>query len=224
MRTMSTLLVGFDSAWTATKCGALVGAFCSDDGVLNALSPPQTANYREAAAVILGWQAQLCPTSTIVLLDQPTIVPNKTGQRPVESIVAPSVSRRYGGVQPASTGREEMFGTGAPVWSFLEKFGGAADPLDPRSSGSHVFETYPVLAMIALGWTRADSRPAGRLPKYNPERKRTFCLSDWRYVCGQLSGEFRKRGLTEISEWLDKVGRNSSPRKCDQDSVDACFC
>ena len=28
-----------------------------------------------------------------------------------------------------------------------------------------------MLAMIALLWTLPDSRPAGRLPKYNPQRK-----------------------------------------------------
>lgn len=221
---MNTLLIGFDSAWTATKCGGLVGAFCSGDGVLQALGPPLAVNYDEAAAVIRRWQAELCPASTIVLLDQPTIVRNPKGQRPVENIVAPSVGRRYGGVQPASTARIEMFGKGAPVWPFLEQFGGAADPLTFVSSGSQVFETYPVLAMIALGWTLPDSRPGGRLPKYNPERKKTFCLSDWQYVCELLSDRFRERGLTEIFEWLDGASRNPSPRKCDQDSLDACFC
>lgn len=221
---MSKLLIGFDSAWTASKSGAIVGAFCSDDGTLRALGLPQTANYREAAAVILGWQAELCPTTTIVLLDQPTIVKNETGQRPVENIVSPSVCRRYGGMQPANTARHEMFGRDAPVWPFLEQFGGVADPLNPVATGGQVFETYPVLAMLALGWTLPDSRPSGRLPKYNPERKKTFTLEDWRYLCTQLSGQFRERGLTEIVEWLDEAGRKPSPRKRDQDCLDACLC
>lgn len=174
---MNTLLIGFDSAWTAAKCGAIVGAFCSDDGIRD-LGPPQTVDYEQASDVILKWQAELRPTSTIVLLDQPTIVRNDNGQRPVENIVGSAVSRRYGGVQPASIKRTDMFGRDAPVWPFLEQFGGAADPLDPASVSSQVFETYPVLAMIALGWTLPDSRATGRLPKYNPGRRKTFSLSD----------------------------------------------
>ena len=71
------------------------------------------------------------PTATIVLLDQPTIVNNTTGQRPVENIVASAVSLRYGGMQPANTSKEEMFGTKAPMWKFLARFGGPADPLEP---------------------------------------------------------------------------------------------
>ena len=54
-----------------------------------------------------------------MLLDQPTIVKNATGQRPVENLVASSVSLRYGGMQPANTARVEMFGKSTPVWSFV---------------------------------------------------------------------------------------------------------
>jgi hypothetical protein len=54
---------------------------------------------------------------------------------------------------------------------------------------SLVFETYPVLAMIALGWTLPDSRPTGRLPKYNPQRRQTFSTDDWRHVCSRLSDD-----------------------------------
>ena len=221
---MSTLLIGFDSAWSATNCGAIVGALSSSKGVLRALGPPQTADYKDALRVIRNWQSGLRPTSTIILLDQPTIVGNASGQRPVENIVASLVSRRYGGMQPANTSRKEMFGRNAPVWSFLEQFGGAADPLDSVPVRNQVFETYPVLAMIALGWTLRDSRVAGRLPKYNPQRKKTFLLSDWQYVCGKLSDQFKERRLNEIFQWLETVRSNPSPRKTDQDNLDSCSC
>jgi hypothetical protein len=42
-----------------------------------------------------------------------------------------------------------MFGKKAPVWPFLTRFGGPADPLEPIAN-SRVFETYAVLAMIGL--------------------------------------------------------------------------
>lgn len=190
----TTLLVGFDSAWTRTNRGALVGVLQRNTAAFQELGPPRLVDFREAEAVILKWQAEWLPTATIVLLDQPTIVKNASGQRPVESLVSSPVSLRYGGVQPANTTRKEMFGDPAPLWSFLTRFGGAADPLEPVAN-TRVFETYPVLAMIALGCTLPDSRAAGRLPKYNPERRKTFSNSDWQHVCGLASGAFRERGL-----------------------------
>ncbi len=216
-----TLLVGFDSAWTAINSGALVGVLHFDDGTFHGLGAPQIVDYREAEGVILKWQAEQLPTATIVLLDQPIIVNNAAGQRPVENIVGSPVSRRYGGMQPANTAREEMFGKEAPVWPFLTRFGGPADPLEPVAE-TRVFETYPVLAMIALGWILRDSRAAGRLPKYNPERKKTFSISDWQHVCKRASGAFRDRGLMDIVQWID-VAQNTSPRKSDQDGLDALF-
>ena len=64
------------------------------------------------------------------------------------------------------------------VWAFLSQFGGAADPLQPLTNAA-VFETYPVLSMIAFNWTLPDVRVTGRLPKYNPARRKTFSISDW---------------------------------------------
>src|SRR5580704_14991165 len=116
---MTILLVGFDSAWTPTNSGALVGVLQLDDGMFNELGPPQIVDYREAEPIILKWQAEHVPTATLVLLDQPTIVKNATGQQPVENLVGSPVSLRYGGMQPANTGKAEMFGEGAPVWPFL---------------------------------------------------------------------------------------------------------
>lgn len=220
---MTTLLVGFDSAWTPNNSGALVGAIRFNDGTLHSLGMPQIVDYREAEVLILKWQAKEAPTATIVLLDQPTIVKNTRGQRPVENIVGSPVSLRYGGMQPANTAREEMFGKQAPVWPFLTRFGGPADPLEPIAD-TRVFETYPVLAMMALGWMLPDSRAAGRLPKYNPERKKTFSISDWKYVCGMASTAFSDRRLMDIVRWINHAARNASPRKSDQDGLDACLC
>ena len=116
-----------------------------------------------------------------------------------------------------------MFGTGAPVWPFLARFGGAANP-NGQLAGTLVFETYPILAMIALNWILEDPRPTGRLPKYNPERRRTFSIPDWQYVCNQASGIFRERQLDDVVDWIDQVSTKTSPRKADQDGLDACLC
>jgi predicted RNase H-like nuclease len=67
-------------------------------------------------------------------------------------------------------------------------------------------------------------RATGRLPKYNPERRKTFSNSDWQHVCGLAIEAFRRRGLAAIVEWLAAVGKAPLPRKRDQDGLDACLC
>jgi predicted RNase H-like nuclease len=215
---MVTLLVGFDSAWTAANSGALVGVLHLDDGKFRSLGAPQKVNYRKAEEVIAKWQDEQVPTATVVLLDQPTIVTKAAGQRPVEDIVGSPVGRRRGGMQPANTSKEKMFGKEAPVWRFLKRFGDPADPLKPVA-GTRVFETYPVLAMIALDWMRPD----GNLPKYNPKRK-TFLPEDWKLVCDRTSGAFRDRGLIDIVRWIASATQKTPPPKSDQDGLDACLC
>jgi len=116
-----------------------------------------------------------------------------------------------------------MFGANAPIWSFLSRFGGAADPYR-LNTPTAVLETYPVLAMIAWGWMLADRRPKGRLPKYNPERRKTFSLSDWTHVCSNVSTALRLRKLEGVADWVDAAAQLSRPRKCDQDKLDACVC
>ena len=221
---MAILLVGFDSAWTPGKRGAIVAAIQGDDGSFLDLGDPQSADFHEAESAIRKWQYEQSPASTMILLDQPTIVSNSTGQRPVENIVGSCISLRRGGMQPANSARADMFGAGAPVWTFLAKFGGVADPLGLTSFEDVVLETYPVLAIIALGWLREDSRIAGRLPKYNPARAKSFSLEDWQYLCGETSRAFRERSLFGVARWIDEVRDRERPRKADQDGLDACLC
>jgi predicted RNase H-like nuclease len=116
-----------------------------------------------------------------------------------------------------------MFGDGAPVWRYLEQFGGPVDPISGQVTG--VIETYPVLTMIALGWTRPHcTRACGRLPKYNPARKKTFTIEDWQHVCRLTSKEFSDRGLRRIAQWIEEACEKPKPRKSDQDRLDACIC
>jgi predicted RNase H-like nuclease len=220
---MKKLLVGFDSAWTPNRTGAIVGAVLLPEGTWTELGAPVNADFSEAERRISGWQRDQSPDTTLVLLDQPTVVLNETGQRPVENIVASPVSLRYGGVQPANTQRTEMFGANAPVWRFLQKFGGPVDPRVPAYDVG-VIETYPVLAIITLGWTLPDTRPTGRLPKYNPERRQTFSTHDWKHVCTRAAGFIANAGLPSLSAWLTERGELKAPRKSDQDKLDACLC
>jgi predicted RNase H-like nuclease len=220
---MSLLLVGFDSAWTPAKSGALAGVLQTSDGTFVELGTPRIANFPGAETLILEWQLEFRPDSTIVMIDQPTIVANAAGQRPVENIIASAVNRRYGGMQPASTAKTEMFGDAAPVWPFLTRFGGPADPAG-LASDTRVIETYPVLVMIALDWMMPDARTAGRLPKYNPGRRKTFSQSDWLHVATLTRDAYRQRKLPAITEWLEARVGGAPPRKSDQDGLDACLC
>lgn len=221
---MNTLLVGFDSAWTAGKAGAIVGAARMPDGTYIELGAPSSATFATAAAIISRWQEEYRAASTLILLDQPTVVRNAVGQRPVENLVASPVSLRYGGVQPASLKRAEMFGPEAPLWPFLTQFDAGQDPWR-SGAASQVLETYPVLAMIGLGWILPDNvRPTGHLPKYNPERRSTFDVEHWTFVCQQAAAEVQRFGLVQLGDWLIQMGEKRAPRKEDQDCVDACIC
>lgn len=217
-----TLLIGFDSAWTCHRRGAIVGIVREPDGALLELGVPRPANFDEAAAVVADWRSSEPAAMTVIMLDQPTIVKNATGQRMVERIVSSPVGRRKGGMQPVSTGRTDMFGRDASLWPFLDRYGvgTVAGPL----AESQVFETYPALVMIALGWLLPDRRPAGRLPKYNPTNRKTFALNDWRQVCLWLAQEMAARGLRGLAAWLRLMETSQSPRKTDQDGLDACIC
>ncbi len=219
---MTQLLVGFDSAWTERKSGALAGLVRLPGGTYVELGAPSLATFRDAEAQIANWQVKHSPTSTVILLDQPTVVRKSSGQRPVENVVSSSVSLRHGGMQPANRGREDMFGPNAPVWGFLDRFGGAASPFERQST--RVLETYPVLSMIALNWLVPDARPTGRLPKYNPERRKTFSIDEWSLVCQHTSAEFAARGLDGLTAWADSLAKKRAPRKHDQDRIDACIC
>lgn len=218
---MTRLLVGFDSAWTAGNSGGLIGTVCRGVDGYEDLGHPIPANFQKAERTIREWQDKHGPSETILLIDQPTVVGNMTGQRPVENLVASPVSRRHGGMQPANTARNGMFDADAPIWPFLQHFGGPTDPLY-QAKDTQVFETYPVLTIIALGWTLPDARSTGRLPKYNPERP-TFSQEDWNHLCALTAGQFSKRGLENIAAWINSKSK-LRPTKRDQDGLDACLC
>ena len=118
---MSTLVVGFDSAWSANNSGAIASVLI-DGGKAKEEFLLQPACFQHATDAIKQLQKLHRPTSTIIMIDQPIIVINKTGQRSVENIVSSIVGKRKGGMQPANTGKSAMFGDAAPVWAFLEAF------------------------------------------------------------------------------------------------------
>ena len=224
---MSDLLIGFDSAWTPGNQGAIAAALLTDGGILLELGTPLTANFHQAGNLIESWRTKYKPAMTLIMIDQPTIVMNDTGQRCVEKIVSSPIGKYRGGVQPANTGKASMFGKAAAIWKFLDELGGPSNPYhQPHTRDVEIYEVYPSLALISLDWIHPPCKIKDQLPKYNPANK-NFCVCDWQYVCGHLSMILRHHGLTHIPAWIDSQSIkavNSKPKKFEQDRLDACIC
>jgi predicted RNase H-like nuclease len=215
-----TLIVGFDSAWTAGKQGGIVAVAAAGEKY-QIVCEPTNACFATALDLVSGWKRD--HQQILLMLDQPTVVSNEQGGRGVEKIVSSLVSRARGGMQPANRQRKGMFCDDAPVWGFLRSVGGS---LDPRSDADiRVVETYPVLAMLGLGWLH----PNGHLFKYNPERRKTFRDADWQALCGLLGTWYRERQIPSLANWCCEAavsglqGSRVSRKAC-QDKLDALIC
>ena len=218
------LLIGFDSAWSAHNRGALVGAVCVDQHC-RAISAPVQANFTQALEIIHQWQQQWQPEQTWVGIDQPVIVPNMTGQRPVEHILCALISRRRGGMQPAYRAKTNLFGDAAPIWQFLAGFEGDPTQLIPTQA-TQVFEVYPTLLLLHLDWLVADAQGRRLLPKYNPANARKYQQAHWVGLCEALLAWLQPLG-DGVQLWIDHVNalsQSAHPRKADQDQLDAILC
>jgi predicted RNase H-like nuclease len=108
---------------------------------------PQHALFGQAIEFIEG-KSRLHDTC-IVAIDQPTIVPNEQGCRPVDRVAGSLVSFLGGGVQPANRSKRGIFDNDAPIWSFKESLGATEDPeLSRRAErGLFIIEVFPALAL-----------------------------------------------------------------------------
>jgi len=218
---MNRLIIGFDSAWTVTKQGAIVAVLAEGSTTFREIREegPVLANFPDATCLVDRWVQEYQPDQTLIFLDQPTVVKNATGQRPVEKIVSSIIGQHGGGMQSAFTGRTEMFGPEAPMWPFLAK-------LDIADRKSVVVETYPALALIGLEIVRnLETEGKARLPKYNPGRRPTFLPDDYKLVIEGVAKALLDHGLEKLSTVCRHLGSgNRGPVKHDQDKLDALIC
>ena len=128
---MRETFVGFDSAWGDKKPGGIVRATFTD-GKLDRCDGPKPVCFNDAAKIVEELRSD--SDYMLIALDQPTLVPNCEGARPVECVAGVLVSRLGGGVQPANCGRPE-FGQDAPVWRFLHRIDACQNPLAPETPG-----------------------------------------------------------------------------------------
>lgn len=146
---MREAIVGFDSAWGDRVPGAAAWATLAD-GRFEAFGPPRTVHFDGAAQIVA--ERRINADYVLVAMDQPSLVPNEKGMRPVERVAASLVSGLGGGVQPANRRKAPLFGAAAPVWRFLDRLGARQNPPIARTAtdGLHLIEVFPALALPAL--------------------------------------------------------------------------
>jgi predicted RNase H-like nuclease len=214
------IIFGFDSAWT----DRVKGAICSmsfDADHRQKFCEPELVSFSEATEFIEEKSKGL--SYCLVALDQPTIVNNTTGSRPVDKIAASLISFVGGGVQPANKSKKAMFGPEAPIWIFKDKLKAKDDPEQAQSAvdGNFLIEVFPALTLTA--WNPKFAQRLGA-PKYNPANRRRFNMNDWLAVHSTIEQKATKMGLSSVADWVRGSSKNIAPRKADQDKLDSIIC
>ena len=218
----STIIFGFDSAWTdAAKAPGAICAIAFDERGQVEFHEPRLVSFADARAFIRSLRQDF--SVSLVALDQPTVVPNSAGSRPVDKVAGSLVSFVGGGVQPANRSKIGMFCDDSPVWSFLSDLNATQDPIEARtaSAGHFLIEVFPALALPAF--EDAFSQRL-RAPKYNPQNRKKFRLEDWRSVTRVVQTTAQGFDVSGLADWSDRMHALSQPRKADQDKLDAALC
>lgn len=219
---MGEAYVGFDSAWADNpKAPGAICAVVFEKDMPIRFYEPRLVSFAAGLAFIR--EVAATAALTLLALDQPTIVPNLIGCRPVERVAGSLVSWLGGGVQPSNRGKTGMFCDASPIWKFLEDLGATEDPEGARiaANGLHLIEVFPALALASM-----DERFFGRHcgPRYNPGRKKTFRVADWQRVAAVAAREARSFGCLDLANWCEAAGQVAAPRKEIQDRLDAALC
>ena len=211
-------IVGFDSAWSSRPDAA--GGICvlkySERG-FDLCHSPEIAGFDRASEIIKDLDGE--SSKTIVLIDQPTIVPNQSGMRKVEKLVASVISFIGGAVQPSNRNKENMFGDDAAIWRFQSRHPFNLNPIE--NANVSLIEVFPVLALCSM-----NSSFYGRYkaPKYNPKNSKKFKLEDWQAVCRTVLSWADKLEIEGLSTVVENLSYLEKPTKDDQDKIDAIIC
>lgn len=216
----NTIIFGFDSAWAGKSPGAICAISFDDHGHAGFI-PPELVSFKEGLCYIHKY-TQLFARA-VVAIDQPTIVPNSSGMRPVERLAGSVLSYTGGGVQPANTGKTNLFGREAPIWRFKGDLGAEDNPDLARDTdhGLFLIEVYPALALPGF---HAPFAGQGCAPKYNPKNQSKFRTSDWNAVVETVISTALDLKLAPCADWCRKLLAVANPRKHDQDQLDSIIC
>lgn len=214
------IIFGFDSAWAGKSPGAISAIKIGQDG-RREFCKPQLVLFDDALGYIRERKKGF-PYS-LVAIDQPMIVTNKTGSRPVDRAAGTLLGYIGGGVQCASLKKSTLFGEGSLFWRFMSELDAMKDPLAARTTeaGEFMIEVFPALALPSL-----NSRFAERFgaPKYNPKKSDKFRQKDWIAVTGVVADLARRHRIEGLEAWANGMGKIEKPRKADQDHLDAAIC
>lgn len=134
------LFLGIDLGWTTGWTGV---AAVDDTGRLIASNRVRTDDE------IAGWIQDQSGHVVVAAVDAPLIVPNETGQRVPETLIA----RTFGafGASPHTSNRRKFGGEQPRALRLAERFGWTVDPETPTGEdGTVCIEVYPHPAMVGL--------------------------------------------------------------------------
>lgn len=212
--------IGFKSAWADKNPGSIAWASFSDRSLIKC-GLPKPAFFNDAINVYNELRA--CHDFLLIGIDQPTIVENCSGMRPVEKTVSSLIGKLGSGVQPANLQKSESFGPSAPIRRFLANIDALQDPMIARVSreGAYLIEVYAVLALTAL---EPEIMKRNKAARYNPAKRQNFCLDDWRLVTQAVGRQTSKFNLPVLSSWARSAANIGSPEKYEQNKLDAVIC
>ncbi len=213
--------IGFDSAWTDnTGSPGAICAVARVGGKEIRFVAPELVSFQGALGIVRELHG--ASDFSLLALDQPTIVPNAAGIRPVERVAGSVVGWIGGGVQPANRARLGMFCDAAPIWLFLKGLSAVERPEEARlaSSGMHLIEVFPALALPSI---EPEFYQRLAAPKYNPDNRR-FRLEDWVRVARAAQAGFDLLNISAASCWCAAAAAIRRPVKADQDKLDAMLC
>jgi predicted RNase H-like nuclease len=149
---MEAIFTGFDSAWSATKSGAICDLLLDENGLLRLCAEPVTANWDRALAHA---KEEVKVDLHVWAVDQPILVRNEKGCRPVERNLASALMADFGCGAHSSNLGLAPWAEGAPIWNFiraLQEMGHQHNPMaiPGAGSGRFYFECYPHPAILGL--------------------------------------------------------------------------
>lgn len=213
---MEVLFTGFDSAWG----GRLRGAICNlkgevkDGGLTLAVrEPPMSVDWPKAVSQSRTWSTQ--SANHVVSIDQGLVVPNATGMRPVERLLASALMGRFGcGAHASNQRRTSCYGPTAGVWDLIDSLQAQGYRHEPmavgsRSEGRFFLECYPHPALIALF----------DLNRTLPYKVTRGTFDGWRQLLGHLRS-LRDADLP-ISNVTTFVPEDLEWNKANEDHLDA---
>ena len=149
---MEAVFTGFDSAWGTVKSGAICNLALMDDGSLWLTDDPVAADWDRA---LVHARQEMSAALRVWAIDQPLVVPNRIGCRPVERDLAKALMAEFGCGAHSSNLGLPAWAAGAPIWSFqssLEDNGYFQNPMaiPGAAGGRFYFECYPHPALLGL--------------------------------------------------------------------------